>query len=94
MVILAEGPTGVGKTSTAEVYAELLKKPLYMVQLDELGTSPESIENKLAIIFKRVQKWNAVLLFDEIDVYLFKRETNLYESGVLGLFLRLLYYFS
>jgi len=94
MVILAEGPTGVGKTSTAEVYAELLKKPLYMVQLDELGTNPESIENKLSIIFKRVQKWNAVLLFDEIDVYLFKRETNLNQSAVVGVFLRLLDYFS
>lgn len=94
MVILAEGPTGVGKTSTAEVYAELLKKPLYMVQLDELGTNPESIENKLAIIFKRVQKWNAVLLFDEIDVYLFKRDTNLNQSAVVGVFLRLLDYFS
>jgi SpoVK/Ycf46/Vps4 family AAA+-type ATPase len=65
-----------------------------MVQLDELGTNPESIENKLSIIFKRVQKWNAVLLFDEIDVYLFKRETNLNQSAVVGVFLRLLDYFS
>ena len=94
MVILAEGTTGVGKTSTAEVYAELLEKPLYMVQLDELGTDAKAIENNLSVIFKRVQKWNAVLLFDEIDVYLFRRENDLAQSAIVGVFLRLLDYFS
>jgi SpoVK/Ycf46/Vps4 family AAA+-type ATPase len=94
MVILAEGPTGVGKTSTAEVYAELLEKPLYMVQLDELGTDARSIEDNLSVIFKRVQKWNAVLLFDEIDVYLFRRENDLAQSAIVGVFLRLLDYFT
>lgn len=94
MVLLAEGPTGVGKTSTAEVYAELLEKPLYMTQLDELGTCASEIENNLTIIFKRVQKWNAVLLFDEIDVYLYRRENDLSQSAIVGVFLRLLDYFS
>lgn len=94
MVLLAEGPTGVGKTSTAEVYAELLEKPLYMTQLDELGTSANEMENNLTIIFKRVQKWNAVLLFDEIDVYLYRRENDLKQSAIVGVFLRLLDYFS
>lgn len=94
MVILAEGPTGVGKTSTAEVYAELLEKPLYMVQLDELGTNTADIEKNLSIIFKRVQKWQAVMLFDEIDVYLFCRENDLMQSAIVGVFLRLLDYFT
>lgn len=94
MVILAQGPTGVGKTSTAEVYAELIEKPLYMVQLDELGTEARTIENNLSIIFKRVQKWNAVLLFDEIDIYLFRRENNLKQAAIVGVFLRLLDYFT
>jgi hypothetical protein len=94
MVVLAEGPTGVGKTSTAEVYAELLEKPLYMVQLDELGTDAKAIESNLSIIFKRIQKWNAVLLFDEIDVYLYRRENDLVQSAIVGVFLRLLDYFS
>lgn len=94
MVILAEGPTGVGKTSTAEIYAELLEKPLYMVQLDELDIDARAIENNLSIIFKRVQKWNAVLLFDEIDVYLFRRENDLAQSAIVGVFLRLLDYFT
>lgn len=94
LVILAEGPTGVGKTSTAEVYSELKEKPLYVVQIQELGTTATNIEQNLRIIFERVQKWNAVLLFDEIDIFLFKRENDLDQSAVVGIFLRLLDYFS
>ncbi len=94
MVILAEGPTGVGKTSTAEVYSEMIEKPLYIIQLSELGSDASSIEKNLTIIFNRIQKWNAVLLFDEIDIYLYKRENNLEQAAIVGVFLRLLDYFS
>lgn len=94
MVILAEGPPGVGKTSTAEVYSEMLEKPLYIIQLFELGTHASTIEKNLTIIFNRIQKWQAVLLFDEIDIYLYKRENNLEQAAIVGVFLRLLDYFS
>ncbi len=94
MVVLAEGSTGVGKTSTAEVYAELLEKPLYMVQVAELGMDTKSIEDNLSIIFNRVQKWNAVLLFDEIDVFLYRRGSDVWQAARVGVFLRLLDYFS
>jgi hypothetical protein len=94
LVVLAEGPPGVGKTSTAEVYAAEQEKPLYIVQINELGISSGRIESKLMIIFERVQKWGAVLLFDEIDVFLYKRQDNLDQSAIVGVFLRLLDYFS
>lgn len=93
LVILAEGPTGVGKTSTAEVYAELQEKSLYIVQIDELGSFYD-IEKRLNTIFDRVEKWKAVLLFDEIDIFLYKRKENREQSAIVGVFLRLLDYFS
>jgi len=38
MIFLLHGPPGVGKTLTAEATAETLKKPLYTVNVGELGT--------------------------------------------------------
>ncbi len=46
------------------------------------------------IIFERVQNCGAVLLFDEIDIFLYKRQDNLDQSAIVGVFLRLLDYFS
>jgi hypothetical protein len=93
LILMAEGNPGVGKTSTAEVYSELNKKPLYVVHVHEIGTNIEAIERNLAIIFKRVEKWEAIILFDEIDVFLSKRNDNIEKSAVVGVFLRLMDYF-
>jgi hypothetical protein len=94
LIILAEGESGTGKTSTAEVYAELKGKPLYVLQVEELGTSSNSLESNLAKILNRIQKWNAILLFDEVDIFLSKRNENLEKSAIVGIFLRLFEYFN
>jgi len=93
MVILANGPPGVGKTLTAEIMAEYTERPLYVMELGELGTNLHSVEEKLNKIFDRVFRWNALLLFDEADVFLHKRDDNLERSAIVGIFLRLLDYF-
>lgn len=93
LIIMAEGNSGTGKTSTAEVYSELNKKPLYIVQVDEIGISPDKIEKNLTNIFRRVEKWNAIILFDEVDVFLSKRGDNIEKSAIVGIFLRLMDYF-
>jgi len=93
LIIMAEGNPGVGKTSTAEVYSELNQKPLYVVQVNEIGTEIKHIEQNLEIIFRRVERWNAIILFDEIDVFLSKRNDNIEKSAVVGVFLRLMDYF-
>ena len=91
MVVLANGPTGTGKTLTAEVFAEHTHRPLYIMEMGELGTNLSSVEENLQRIFARASRWNAVLLFDECDVFLAKREeTNLERSAIVGVFLRLL----
>lgn len=90
MVILANGPSGVGKTLTAEVYSEHTSRPLYVLEMGELGTSLSSVEENLQRIFTRAARWNAILLFDEADIFLSKRGEDLDRSAIVGVFLRLL----
>lgn len=63
----------MGKTLTAECIADLYERPLYSVTSGDLGTDPESIEQKLQQIFDYAVAWNAVLLLDEADVFLAER---------------------
>jgi len=95
MIICAAGPTGVGKTLTAECFAEHTNRPLYPVELGELGTTVDKLEERLRVIFSRAKRWNAVLLLDEADVMFQKRDdANLERSAIVGVFLRLLDYYS
>lgn len=90
--ILSGGKPGVGKTLTAEVLAEYKERPLYSVQCSQLGIDPETIENNLAVILQRANRWNAVLLLDEADVYITKRGSSLQHNAIVGVFLRILEY--
>lgn len=94
MIILANGPTGVGKTLTAEVFSEFTKRPLYVMEMGELGTDLASVEQNLQKIFIRASRWKAVLLFDEADVFMATRNENLERSAIVGVFLRLLDYYD
>lgn len=90
VIIMAAGSPGVGKTLTAEVYSEYTKRPLYVMEMGELGTNLETVEANLQNIFDRARRWNAVLLFDEADVFLNERGEDLDKSAIVGVFLRLL----
>lgn len=94
MVVMANGPSGVGKTLTAEVFAETSKRPLYVMEMGELGTNLANVEEALQRIFRRAGRWNAVLLFDEADIFLAKRDNDLERSAIVGVFLRLLDYYE
>jgi hypothetical protein len=95
IVVLANGPSGVGKTLTAEVFAEFQKRPLYSMEMSEIGTSVKEVEANLQRIFARAKKWNAVLLFDEADIFLSERvASDLERSAIVGIFLRLLDYYE
>ncbi|GIW82204.1 MAG: hypothetical protein KatS3mg105_4011 [Gemmatales bacterium] len=94
VVILASGNPGVGKTLTAEVYAEQTERPLYVLELGELGTSVAEVEEKLHKVFTRVARWNAVLQFDECEIFLTQRGEDLERSAIVGIFLRLLDYYQ
>jgi hypothetical protein len=93
LVILACGRPGVGKTLTAEVYAETTERPLYVLELGELGTNVAQVEENLQRVFTRVARWNAVLQFDECEIFLTERGEDLERSAIVGIFLRLLDYY-
>jgi len=92
--ILCAGPAGVGKTLTAEVYSEAKQRPLYTVQCSQLGTRPDTLEGELHKVFARAQRWNAILLLDEADVYVMARGNDLHQNAIVGVFLRVLEYFN
>jgi hypothetical protein len=92
--VLCAGPPGVGKTLTAEVYSEIIRRPLYRVHSGQLGLSVAAMETALKEILTRAQRWGAVMLIDEADVYIKKRDDNIAMNAVVGVFLRVLEYFN
>jgi hypothetical protein len=92
--VLCSGPPGVGKTLTAEVYAEIVRRPLYRVHSGQLGLNVTSMETALKDVLLRAQRWGAVMLIDEADVYIKRRDDNLTMNAVVGVFLRVLEYFN
>jgi len=91
-VVLLTGMPGVGKTLTAEVYAESEQRALYSVQCSQLGTDPDHLEAELMNVFTRAKRWNAVMLLDEADVYVHERGNNMQQNAIVGVFLRVLEY--
>lgn len=91
-VILLTGAPGLGKTLTAEVYAEAEQRALYSIQCSQLGTTPDALEKELLKLFDRARRWNAVMLLDEADVYVRRRGGDLIQNAIVGVFLRVLEY--
>jgi hypothetical protein len=51
------------------------------------------LDDALQTVFARVMRWNAVLQFDECEIFLAKRGNDLERSAIVGIFLRLLDYY-
>lgn len=92
-IILAKGPAGTGKTLMAEVYSELMEKPLYRLHAGTLGTTAEAISKSLTEVFRRAARWNCALLIDEADVFVMTRGDDIERNAVTAEFLRTLEYF-
>ena len=92
--VLCAGPPGVGKTLTAEVYSEIIKRPLYRVHSGQLGLNVAAMEAILKDTLTRAQRWGAVMLIDEADVYIKRRDDDITMNAVVGVFLRVLEYFN
>ena len=92
--VLCAGPPGVGKTLTAEVYSEIIRRPLYRVHSGQLGLTVAAMEIALKDVLTRAQRWGAVLLIDEADVYIKRRNDDMTMNAVVGVFLRVLEYFN
>lgn len=70
LAVLLHGPPGVGKTLTAETIALATGRPLLSVSVAEIGIDASQAESRLKSIFVNAERWRAVLLMDEADVFL------------------------
>ena len=95
LIILLHGVPGVGKTATAESVAAHTKKPLFPITCGDIGQTAEVVEKKLESLFLLARKWDCVLLLDEADVFLAKRERgDIKRNALVSVFLRVLEYYS
>jgi len=56
------GPTGTGKTLTAETLAKACEKPLFKAGISDVGLDPVKAERNLRKLFDLAEAWNAILL--------------------------------
>lgn len=85
LIILLHGAPGVGKTSTAEGVAEFTRRPLFAMTCGDIGESAGEVEYNLDRCFQLAHKWGCVLLLDEADVFLAKRDrTDLKRNALVS----------
>ncbi|CAP99246.1 Pc22g19580 [Penicillium rubens Wisconsin 54-1255] len=85
LIILLHGEPGVGKTSTAECVADHTKRPLFPVTCGDIGDNAEFVEKNLERNFQLAHKWGCVLLLDEADVFLKRRnDTDLPRNAIVS----------
>ncbi|KAI0442772.1 hypothetical protein F4803DRAFT_562077 [Xylaria telfairii] len=95
LILLLHGEPGVGKTSTAECVADHAKRPLFPITCGDIGETATEVERNLHHNFGMAHKWGCVLLLDEADVFLAKRnKTDLRRNAVTSVFLRSLEYYA
>ncbi|KAL0937400.1 AAA family [Colletotrichum truncatum] len=99
LVILLHGTPGSGKTLTAELAAEGKQTALISASLGELNKEKNAMrfEHELQRLMQYATQWKAVLLLDEADVFLEKREENpgnAERNALVAVFLKQLEYFS
>lgn len=93
--IMADQITGVGKTYTVECIAEHIARPLINLTIADIGIEETSIESQLDKFFAFAERWRAILLIDEADIFLERRKAaDIARNGIVSVFLRKTEYFS
>ncbi|KAK3947203.1 hypothetical protein QBC32DRAFT_355048 [Pseudoneurospora amorphoporcata] len=92
-IFLLHGSPGVGKTF-AECIAEYTGRPLLSLTCADIGINEIEMEKKLLKWFQLAEKWGAVMLIDEADVFLERRSNNdLRRNSLVSVFLRCVEYY-
>ncbi|KAJ5014131.1 hypothetical protein K4K57_001845 [Colletotrichum sp. SAR 10_99] len=95
LCILLHGVPGVGKPATTEAVAQANRKPLFSMSCGDLGVSPFLVDRTLTDLFRLAHLWDCVLLLDEADIFLGKRDNqDLTRNALVSVFLRILEYYS
>ncbi|TGJ75550.1 hypothetical protein E0Z10_g10983, partial [Xylaria hypoxylon] len=93
-IFLLHGSPGVGKTCTAECVAELTHRPLLSLTSGDLSTDSLMVEQNLEYFLSLGERFGAIVLLDEADVYLeSRRNKNIERNGLVSVFLRALEYY-
>ena len=75
--------------------ADSTKRPLFPITCGDIGETAMEVEKNLHKNFRLAHKWGCVLLLDEADVFLAKRnKTDLRRNAVTSVFLRSLEYYA
>ncbi|RDW63358.1 hypothetical protein BP6252_10903 [Coleophoma cylindrospora] len=92
-IVLLHGPPGVGKTYTVECIAESFARPLLSLTVANLGTRESDVDVELTKWLAMAERWKAVLLIDEADVFLERRaHSDLERNQLVAVFLRKMEY--
>lgn len=70
VIMLLQGPPGVGKTLTAECVAEVMKMPLYVLSARALGNTTARVEESLKSTLPLIAKWGALLFLEDADIFI------------------------
>ncbi|KAI1375462.1 P-loop containing nucleoside triphosphate hydrolase protein [Hypoxylon crocopeplum] len=93
-IFLLHGSPGVGKTCTAECVAELTHRPLLSLTSGDLSTNSYQVEKNLEYFLQLGERFGAMVLLDEADVYLeARRAKDIARNGLVSIFLRALEYY-
>lgn len=93
-IFLLHGEPGVGKTCTAECIAELTGRPLISLTAGDLSVDAHHVEKNLNYFLELGQRYGALALLDEADVYLERRRSrDIARNGLVSVFLRALEYY-
>jgi SpoVK/Ycf46/Vps4 family AAA+-type ATPase len=91
LVILLHGGPGTGKTASVEAISELMRAPLIMLKPGDLGATADEVEHNLNKFFRFAQRWEAILLLDNADVFMEARASSDHQRNALvAVFLRAL----
>lgn len=95
-IVILHGPPGLGKTYSVECAAAWSGRPLFRLTCAELGLDATALERRLEEHLHRAERWEAIVLIDEADVYMTKRreEGNYLGAALVSVFLRKLEYYS
>jgi SpoVK/Ycf46/Vps4 family AAA+-type ATPase len=73
----------------------LAQRPLYSISMSDIGSDPTVVEKNVQRIFNLAQHGEAMLLFDEADVFLETRDLrDLKRNGLVSVFLHMLEYYT
>ncbi|KAI1157869.1 hypothetical protein F5B18DRAFT_657231 [Nemania serpens] len=95
-IVILHGVPGLGKTYTVECLAEWSGRPLLRLSCAEIGLDPVKLEPQLQSYLRRAERWRAIILMDEADVYMSSRHSDSHsqETALVSVFLRALEYYA